>query len=701
MTTVSPLSIALTGLKVAQAQLAVTSNNIANVSTDGYSRKILHQTTAVIAGEGAGAQVGNIARRINDILVKDYRTQLSLTTGLQVRANYMNKIQELHGPPDAEQAISNDIARLKDSFAQLANAPENPYSLSDVYNKAKKVVERFENFSDTLTEMRNSAQSEMSQSVSTINSLSEQIAELNQSIKVATSQNRPTADMEDQRDLAVRELAKEVDVSYFRTDANVLVVMTRNGQLLADTQPVKMYFTPVAVGPGSYYPASANAVRLGNPTTGVDLTAEATLGGRLGELCTLRDETLPTYQAQMDEMAHKMATRMDAQGLRLFTMPDGTIPADNPQNYVGFSSDMIVNPAITSDITLIRKGTNPASTVQDGSNELIRKIVEFAFGSVDHQEARGTVDISQTLPSVPTLFTTLGLTGRARVLGDANVAALSPLDSSPFIESGTNDTFTLQVGAAPASTITITAGMTPNQLVSAINVAFPGMAQLGTGGELILTANEDITIGGGTLGANGLRELGLETGVTAAENPSFQIALGNNSLTTIEITPTETAATLLAKINAIAGLDASLTLPGGALLIVPEDGGDITLVDGLNGPLNALGVVVNDIEHAGFRITGLGPGGNLNGQIQTGNSIHDYATQAVSVQSLDATNNDVSLSTEDNYRAALEKQLLDSSGVNLDEEMALLVSIQTAYNASARTVGVVQQMLDELMNTIR
>ena len=87
MTTVSPLSIALTGLKVAQAQLAVTSNNIANVSTDGYSRKILHQTTAVIAGEGAGAQVGNIARRINDNLVKDYRTQLSPTTGLQGRAN--------------------------------------------------------------------------------------------------------------------------------------------------------------------------------------------------------------------------------------------------------------------------------------------------------------------------------------------------------------------------------------------------------------------------------------------------------------------------------------------------------------------------------------------------------------------------------------------------------------------------------------
>lgn len=700
MVTVSPLSIALTGLKVAQAQLAVTSNNIANVSTDGYSRKLLHQTTQVIGEEGAGATVGNIQRRINDILVKDYRTQLSLSTGLQTRAEYLNKIQELHGPPDAEQAISNDIGRLKDAFSQLANAPENPFALNSVYSKSKTLVEKFANFSDALVDMRNNAQTQMKQSIDTINSLTEQIADLNRSIKVASAQNRPIADMEDQRDLAVRELSKEVDVSYFRSSNNVLTVMTRNGQLLADTQSVPFYFTPAAQGAGTYYPVSANPVRLGSPTTGVDLTAEPTLGGRLGELCKLRDETLPAYNAQIDELAHKMAMRFDAEGLKLFTLPDGTIPADNPQGYVGFAADMIVNPDITQNIQLLRKGTSLTSTVQDGSSELLRKIVEFTFGSVDHQEARGTTDISQTGP-VPPLFTTLSITGRARLVGDANISALNPLDSSPFINPGTNDTFTLQIGAAPAQTITITAGMTPAQLVTAINTALPGMAQVGSGGELILTANNNITIGAGTLGTNGLRELGLETGVTAAVNPSFQIAVGNNELTTIEIAPTDTAATLLGKLNAIVGLDASLTVPGGALLIEPEEGGDISLVDGLGAPLDALGVAVNDIAHAAFRVTGLGPGGNLNGRIQTGSSVLDYASQMVSVQSQDGNNADVALGTEDTYRAALEKQLLDQSGVNLDEEMALLVSIQTAYNASARTVGIVQQMLDELMDTVR
>lgn len=701
MSSINPLSIALTGLRVAQQQMNVTSNNIANVSTDGYTRKLLNQVSQVIGEQGAGATVGNIQRRINDILLRDYRTQLSLTTGLETRAVYMNQIQELHGPPDAEQAISNEMGRLKDAFAQLANAPENAFALNNVYTKAQQIVEKFSNFSDRLVEMRNNAQTEITQSVSTANALTSQIAELNRSIKVATAQDRPTADMEDQRDIAIRELAKELDISYFKTADNVITVMTREGQLLADVNATPLNFDQVAMGAQTYYPVSASALMLGDPVTGTDLTTESTLGGRLGELFRLRDETLPTYHAQIDELAYHMASRFDSQGLRMFTLPDGSIPANNPVSYVGFSSDFIVNPAISSDISLIRKGTNPASTVQQGSNEILRKIVEFAFGSVEYQEARGSVDISQTLPSVPTLFTTLGITGQARILGDTNIQALGTLDSSQFINPGTEDTFSIQVGVAPAQNITITAGMTAAQLVIAINTAIPGIATLGTGGELILTAGDDITIGAGTLGAAGLGELGLDAGVTAAVPPSFQIALGNNDMTTIEILETDTAADLLAKVNAIVGLDASLTVPDGYLLIVPEEGGDITLIDGLGTPLDALGITVTDIAHPPFNVNNLGPGANLDGRIQTGSSLHDYASQAVSIQSQDAANNDVTLSTEDTYRASLEKQLMDNSGVNLDEEMALLISIQTAYNASARTVNVVQEMLDELMNTVR
>lgn len=697
MTSVSPLNIALSGLKVAQAQIGVTSNNIANVSTPGYSRKSIEQYSNVLGGNGSGVATGTIQRRVDEILLKDYRTQISLTSGMSTTKSYLDQIQQFHGAPDAEQSISSGIGKLQDAFSQLANEPENAFQLNNVFNTAQALVNKLHDFSKQITQMRNNAQAEMTQSISSINALTKQIAELNTAIKTASSLNRSTADIEDQRDNAVKNLANELDLSYYKDQNNVLVVMTKNGQLLADTESVPVSFNSASLGTQSYYPLSAASVRLGNPTTGVDLTAEATLGGRLGALVTLRDKTLPVYQAQMDEVAHKMAMRFDAEGLKLFTKADGSIPPNNPTSYVGFAADIVINPAVITDQTLIRKGTNPTSTVQDGSSEVLRKIVQFAFGSVQYQQAEGTANISAP---ASTLYATLGISGTARIQGTKNLLTLGSLDSSPFINPGTEDTFSIKVGATGVpQNITITAGMTAGDLRDTINAAIPGLATLGTGGELVLRAGDDITIATGTLSASGLAELGFNPGTTTAVPPSFQIGVGNNTLTKITIDPTDTAATLLSKLNSVPGLEATITMPDGHLRMTPKEGGDLTLVDGLNSPLAALGVTVSNIAHVPFNVTGLGPSASLNGGVQGGTTIHDYATQAISIQSQDAGNNALSLTTEDSYRAALEKQSLDSSGVNLDEEMALLITIQTAYNASARTIRVVQDMMDELMAT--
>src|SRR5689334_12803087 len=134
--TVNPLNVALSGLRAAQSQISVTSNNIANVSTDGYTRKTLQQYTTVIGAEAAGVRTGMILRKIDQILLRDYRSQVSSASGLEVRQGYMDQIQDLHGSPDAQISISANMGKLKDSFAQLSNTPENSFALRNVYDKA-------------------------------------------------------------------------------------------------------------------------------------------------------------------------------------------------------------------------------------------------------------------------------------------------------------------------------------------------------------------------------------------------------------------------------------------------------------------------------------------------------------------------------------------------------------------------------------
>lgn len=683
----------LTGLRSAQKQIDLISNNIANASTEGYTRKTLPVYTAMSGGIAAGVANGLTRRSINEVLQKDLRLQTSTSEGLALRMKYLNQIQDFHGAPDQNLSISSSLATLQNAFAQLANSPENSYMLNDTYTKAKLTAEKINNFSAKITQMRNDIQSDMTASINSINSLTNQIADLNVAIKKASALERSTADLEDQRDLAIKQLSQEVGVTYFKRSDNVITVMTSQGETLVDTSARVLKFSAQAIGPGSYYPANVNGVRIDDANTGTDLT-QANVGGKLGELLTLRDTTLPSYQAQADELAYNMAVRFDSEGLRLFSRPDGGLPSGAPGSYVGFGNSIMVNPAITNNINLLREGTNPLSTVQTGSNEVLRKIVEFTFSSVAYREGRGNIDISGATP----LSTIGSLSGEARFIGNKNIASLGSLDSSPFVLPGTNDTFSISLGAGLPVDITINAGDTANTLVNTINAAFPGLASLGSNGQLVLTSNQSINITVGTLDATGLGELGITPGITAAKNPSFQVAVGNGELQTIEILPTDTSVELLAKLNIIPGLNASLDADG-YLLVQPEEGGDITMVDGLSKPMAALGITVRNVNHQSFSSSGLGGSGLIDARIQTATDLMDYAQQMVTYQSQDAVETSTNYTSEEAFRAALDREFTDDASVNIDEEMAELINIQTAYSASARAIAAAQEMLQVLMDT--
>ena len=60
------LSNALSGLAVAQNALSVTSNNVANVNTEGYTRKLAQQEAVVIDGRGAGARALATTRAVDE-----------------------------------------------------------------------------------------------------------------------------------------------------------------------------------------------------------------------------------------------------------------------------------------------------------------------------------------------------------------------------------------------------------------------------------------------------------------------------------------------------------------------------------------------------------------------------------------------------------------------------------------------------------
>jgi flagellar hook-associated protein 1 FlgK len=692
-----PINTALSSVRLINQQIDLVSNNIANASTPGYTRKTLPQFSSAVDGEGRGVLAGAVQRQMDVVLQRDLFTQTAQTNSLEVKTRYQAIIQNFHGDPTSNVTITAEISQLKDSFAELANDPSSIPLLDTTFAQAEVVANKFNDFSALLSEMRNDAQNEMELAVDNMNSLLEEITALNLTISSERGQGRSTVVLEDERDKALTALSKEIDIDYFENSEGVLEVMTRRGTPLAGTIARPILFDPEPIGPQSTYPTSVAGVFVDSETTGVDLTTQAGLGGRLGSLIDLRDQELPLYQAQLDELAHKMASRFEQAGVRLFTDEAGVVPNNTPANYAGFSAEMVVNPAIANDHSLLRSGTSGA-VVQDGSPEFLRRVVENVFGDTAQQEALGNVDIS----GAGDLFTTLGIDRRAQVIGSKNIESLGVLEnSSPFIQSGVNDTFNITIGAGLPQDIVINPGDTASDLVTTIDGFFPGLASIGPSGQLVLTTNDTITLGTTNLSVQGLDELGIEIGATAPTNPSFSVVVGIDDPVEISILPTDTGADLVNKINTLVPKVTAILDVNGFLQITPDDGGDISFIEGLGNPVTALGINVSNVAHTPFNTNNVGPNSDIETGLSAATTLADYAKLMISKQSTEANNTVRQFEFETTYFQTVEKQVNDLSGVNLDEEMSTLIQLQTAYSASTKVIETYNSMLDDLFLIFR
>jgi len=689
------LDAALSGLKAAQQSLDVVSNNIANASTPGYTRKILPLETLVIQGAGRGVAAGVITRNVDQTLERDLLLQSSVSQGQSVTQQYLDRIQDFSGPSDGTQSLSSAVSNLAKSFTALSDSPDNTLTLNQTLAAAQQTAGKFNDFSNLLTKLRGQTESDIQDDVSSLNLALQQVATLNQKINGLRNAGQSSADLEDQRDQAIRTVSQYIQVNVFDTGNGEVTVLTQQGQTLADESAHTVSFSPGDPLPTAYYPGGGLS---GLTVNGVDI-AGTPLGGSIGALFNLRDKTLPTYNAQIDELSQKLASRMNQEGLKLFTDQNGNVPASvpaGPVGYVGFAGLIKVNSAVLADPTLIRSGTT-GGAVQAGSNEVVSRIAQYGFGAYAFQQATGSADIS-----AGTLFSTLGLQPVNKVVGNVSITGANyqpALSSNAAIPAGSQ--FILTVNAVP-HVITINPADTALDLASNINAAVgSNVASLDGLGDLVLNTNSNVTFADNTLGAAGIAALGFSFTTYNAQNPSFTVQAGTQAPVTVTITPATTAASLLASLNLVTGITASLSVPGNGLVVTPTNGGALTLVDGAGNPLAAMGITTANIAQTPFRQTGLGPDGTLSTGLLANATLEDYTRSVMAAQSEDAKTAEDSAAQESSYLSILDKRSSDASGVNIDEELSNMIRIQTAYSASARMLTASEKLLDDLMNAFQ
>ena len=298
------LSIAVQTLQANQGALNVTTNNIANVNTPGYSRQI------AILNEAPTFQENNITFGGGVTLeqfqsVRDQLLQLRIYEETQQQGNSetqfnsLSQIQSIFSDPT--QGVGGALSAFFNSLSQLSTNPTDANARQAVLTSANNLANSFHQAVSALNAIGTGLDQSVPQTVDQINRLTSQIATLNAQVAQIQGLGKDPGTVQDQRDELIRQLSGMVNISVTQTEHG-LTLTTANG-------------VPLVVANQSYaLQANANNSVLEHvySAQGQDITSQIQ-GGQLGGTLQVRDQVLPQIFSQLNNLASQFATTFNTQ----------------------------------------------------------------------------------------------------------------------------------------------------------------------------------------------------------------------------------------------------------------------------------------------------------------------------------------------------------------------------------------------------
>lgn len=344
------LSIALSALSVSQQALATTSNNVANANTPGYSREraILAAGDPVVMGAltyGTGVVLERIESLRDPILEIQLNHETQQQSKLNASLTELQQIQTQFG--SASSGIGADISNFFNSLQQLSPDPSNLALRQSVLTAAGNLATDFNTTANNLHTQRGNLDLEVEQSVGGVNTLTKQIASVDQQISALQNAGQSAGTLVDTQTSLIRQLSGLIDVQVIPTDQGITLA-TANG-------------TTLVSGSQSF----ALSTQLGSDgvehvMAGTEDITSSLKGGSLAGMIQIRDQEIPSIGSSLDQLAAGLATNLNAanaQGTDLYGNQGGDLFVAPPAGGVGAAAALKVNITDPSLIAASSDGT--------------------------------------------------------------------------------------------------------------------------------------------------------------------------------------------------------------------------------------------------------------------------------------------------------------------------------------------------------
>ena len=292
----STLTSASNALDAQRYGLDVTGQNIANVNTEGYTRKQLDLAERPAPYGMGGVEVLGV-HSTRDIFVNArLRNELPSQSFDSTKSDALSVVESSIGATGS--SIDGALSALFGSFATLSVDPQSSVKREGVRLQAGRLANSFNELAGRFDASRHESDASVRQSIPEVNALSARIAQLNQ--RIGDANGVETASLKDDLDLSVQKLAKLTRISAITQPQGTVDVTTGAGRALV-------------IGTSSYALTVSSAPATGLAeirSGGVDITRELK-DGSIGGLLDIRDTTVPKYQARLDQLAYDVAQQVN------------------------------------------------------------------------------------------------------------------------------------------------------------------------------------------------------------------------------------------------------------------------------------------------------------------------------------------------------------------------------------------------------
>ncbi|PKH33208.1 flagellar hook-associated protein FlgK [Shewanella sp. ALD9] len=636
------LNIARTGVQASQAQLGVTSNNIANANTEGYNRQVATQSSleSQRLGNnfyGTGTYVSDVKRVYNEFAARELRIGQTSMSAAETSYSKLSELDQIYS--QIGKMVPENLNNFFASINSVADLPTDLGIRTNSLSSAQQLAAGLNQMQSQLDGQVKQTNSQIESITTRINEISKELGNIN--LELMKSQDQDSQVL-DKQDALILELSQYAQVNVIPLDTGAKSIML-GGSVMLVSGEVSM---SMGISTGDPYPNEPRInASIGDKTLNID---PSKLGGQLGALFSFRDDTLLPASTELGQLALGIADTFNEMQSKGFDL-NGDVGSDI---FRDINDPLMASGRVGSHST--NSGTAAMSVNIDDVGALSGSTYQLSFTTANGYQLTDnqTGKVSNLTLSGTQLTSSAGFS--------INVAGGPIADGDKFeirptagAAAGLKVVMTDPKGIAAAGpTLTADTSNSGNTAISlnsmdSTNAVFQSVNGSSITFELNTAAvpntyeafdSSGTSLGTGTISNNNINAFGMDFDITTsgtggtADSFTFDLAFaeGNNS-----------NAVEMAKLS------------------------DVKLMNNGTGTLTSV-----------FENTKLDIGSQTkSAEVRVSSATAIYQQASTRVQS--------------------------ESGVNLDEEAANLLRFQQSYQAAARIMTTAQTIFDTLLSSVR